>query len=203
MSYHWYQSCNHGRFWPASSSVSCCLIHHRLTLLTCHNIMSSSSKLEGGETTSCYQQTSAEPEPLPSQPPSSLPNPRPAGLIGFDFDLTLSCFRLYSRSHFDSLSTIFGGTERVALLQRYFDFLRQNRIRVIVISWNYKDIINEALERLDLMQYVHSIYDREVMQRIGGYRHGKAGTVGDICRRWHIELTRAVFVDDCTRYWNK
>ena len=156
-----------------------------------------SSNLEGGETNSS-QQTFAEPEPLPSQPQSSpsQPNPHPAGLIGFDFDLTLSCFRVYGRSHFDSLSTIFGGTERVALLQRYFDFLRQNRIRIIVVSWNYKDIINEALERLDLMQYIHSIYDREVMLRFGGYRHGKAGIVGDLCRRWHIGLTRAVFVDD-------
>lgn len=157
--------------------------------------MSTSNNLEGGKTTSC-QQTSAEPEPLPSQPPSSLPNPHPAGLIGFDFDLPLSCFRVYGRSHFDSLSTIFGGAERVALLQRYFDFLRQNRIRITVISWNFEDIISEALERLDLMHYIHSIHDREVMRNFGGYRQGKSGIVADLCRRWHIELTRAVFVDD-------
>ena len=84
----------------------------------------------------------------------------------------------------------------MALLRRYFAFLRQNSMRIIVISWNFEDIIQEALERLDLMQYVHSIYDREAMQKFGGYRHGKAGIVADLCRRWRIELTRAVFVDD-------
>ena len=84
----------------------------------------------------------------------------------------------------------------MALLQRYFAFLRQNRMRIIVISWNFEDIIREALERLDLIQYVHSIYDREVMRKFGGYRHGKAGIVGDLCIRWHVELTKVVFVDD-------
>lgn len=135
--------------------------------------MSKSRHLEAGEISSSSQQSNTEPEPLPSplQPSPSHPHSHsyPAGLIGFDFDLTLSCFRVYGRAHFESLPTVFGGTERVALLRRYFVFLRQNSMRIIVISWNFEDIIQEALERLDLMQYVHSIYDREVMRKFGGY----------------------------------
>lgn len=156
----------------------------------------STSSINKGDEISSSCQCSSEPEPLPSQPKSSLPHPHPGGLIGFDFDLTLSCFRVYGTAHFDSLTTMFGGSERVALLHRYFAFLRQNRIRIIVISWNFEAIIKEALARLDLMQYVHSIHDREVMRNFGGCRLGKAGIVADLCRRWHIEQTRVVFVDD-------
>lgn len=120
----------------------------------------------------------------------------PAGLIGFDFDLTLSCFRVYGRTQFHCLPRIFGGDERVALLQRYFAFLSRHNVRIVVISWNFEAIIREALESLELMLYVHSIYDRGVIKEQGGYRDGKGSIISALRKAWSIPKSRTVFVDD-------
>lgn len=122
----------------------------------------------------------------------------PSRMIGFDFDLTLSCLRVYGRTHFDRLESLFGGPDRIELLRRFFAFLTdRDAVRIVVVSWNAEDVISEALERLGLRRYVHSIYDRRRMIERGGYRTGKGSILHELRTEWNLRDDDVVFVDDC------
>lgn len=121
---------------------------------------------------------------------------RPLYLVGFDFDLTLSCVRVYGRRHFDQMSALFGGRERIALLRTFMAFLVHHRVRIVVISWNFEQIIHEALTALGLVDLVHSIYDRRSMVAHGGYSLGKKNIVNELCMLSTLSKENVVFVDD-------
>jgi hypothetical protein len=119
-------------------------------------------------------------------------------VVGFDFDLTLSCRRVYGRRDFDHLQDVlFGGTERIAELRQLFAFLVEHcGARIVVISWNFQDIIAEALAALELQCYVCSIYDRPSMKDHGGYRWGKRNIMNALSVKWKIPKENMLFVDD-------
>lgn len=121
---------------------------------------------------------------------------RPLYVVGFDFDLTLSCVRVYGRRHFDKMSALFGGRERIALLRTFMVFLVHHRVRIIVISWNFKEIIHEALTALGLADLVHSIYDRHSMVAHGGYSFGKKNIINELCILSALSKDNVVFIDD-------
>ena len=120
-------------------------------------------------------------------------------LIGFDFDLTLSCARVYGRRDFHQLRTrLFGGEERIHLLQEFFQFLSsQEQHQIIIISWNFKEIIAEALQAVGLFSSVHYIFDRNDMIQHGGYMTGKQHIIEWLATKWKLDVPQdVVFVDD-------
>ena len=122
----------------------------------------------------------------------------PLAVACFDFDLTLSSHRVYGRRDFDLIPMLFGGEKRIALLQKFFSFLVLNHnVRIIVVSWNYKEIILEALQQVGLASYVYTVFDRPHLIRHGGYKDGKRNIVqAVICQEWNTDPDRVVFVDD-------
>ena len=119
-------------------------------------------------------------------------------MVCFDFDLTLSSHRVYGRRDFDRLvSMLFGGEKRVSLLREFFSFLSlEHNVRIVVISWNFEDIILDALEAVGLSTYVHKVFDRPHLIAHGGYQIGKRNIVEGLCKTWSFSSDQVVFVDD-------
>ena len=122
--------------------------------------------------------------------------PRRPRLAAFDFDLTLSSFRVYGRRDFSNLLMLFGGKERIDLLKEFFAFLDHHGVRIVIISWNFEGIISEALSALGLISHVHSIYDRRAMIINGGYEKGKHNIIEGLCRDWNLSRENVVLIDD-------
>lgn len=122
-------------------------------------------------------------------------------LVGLDFDLTLSCHRVYGRKDFHRLADyVFGGQERIELLQEFLNVLitRHQGVCIVIISWNFKDIIQEALDQVGLLSYISCIYDRHAMIENGGYHDGKVQIMQQLMQSCGIlSRNHAVFVDDC------
>jgi beta-phosphoglucomutase-like phosphatase (HAD superfamily) len=118
-------------------------------------------------------------------------------LLGLDFDLTLTCHRVYGKKDFHRMIPyIWGGKERITRLQTFFQALMDNNVRIVIVSWNFEDIVRDALNMAGLLRYIHSIYDRGSVISHGGYQRGKENLLKTFSHSCGIPLERMVFVDD-------
>jgi len=77
-------------------------------------------------------------------------------LVVFDFDLTLTIRRVFGDRDFDKVeSYLFGGKERVNELKKLFRTFSQDPygFRFVIASWNFFNVIVEALKRVDLLEF--------------------------------------------------
>ncbi len=77
-------------------------------------------------------------------------------LAVFDFDLTIaSCeMSIFLASSSALVDHGFGGKERLEMLAKFFEELRENGVEIAVVSYNSKDVVAKALRMTNLMQYV-------------------------------------------------
>jgi HAD superfamily phosphatase (TIGR01681 family) len=127
-------------------------------------------------------------------------------LLALDFDDTLTCHKVYGRQDFDKLEDIFGGRERIDALQKFLSFLHDiHGVTIIIVSWNWEEIIREAMSAPTVFlnepnfssRIIHSIYDRNYLVSYGGHWVGKRNLINALCKKWHLIPRSVVFVDDC------
>merc|ERR1712228_707069 len=93
-------------------------------------------------------------------------------MIFYDFDQTITVIHLYKElkkikegklenMSDERLIEIFGGKERVRRLHGHFEKLKARDISLYVLSFNWSMVIEQALERMDLMQYFDVIIGRD------------------------------------------
>eukprot|EP01083_Nonionella_stella_P211811 765421_1 len=98
-------------------------------------------------------------------------------LIAFDFDETLSCFQVFNNTNRTALD-LFGGKYRVQLLDKFLSYLKKAaakkgyRYRIIIISYNFTNIITQRLKELNLLHHFEKIFDRISVNKYGGYKLG-------------------------------
>jgi len=117
-------------------------------------------------------------------------------LLGLDFDLTITTERVYGMRNFDRLPSLFGGHDRLDLLRGFLHRVRNAGCGVLVVSWNFTNIISEALEGVGLAHLVDSIFDRRWVQRFGGFKKGKGRLMRALLLQLGLNADSAVFVDD-------
>ena len=85
-------------------------------------------------------------------------------LILYDFDQTITCLHLYRELHGGqlmalsklsnkSLINIYGGEQRINILNNHFKYLTDNHIEIGIISFGYTSVIRKALQRVNLDSY--------------------------------------------------
>lgn len=85
-------------------------------------------------------------------------------LILYDFDQTITCLHLYRELHGGqlmalsklsnkSLINIYGGQQRINILNNHFKYLTDNHIEIGIISFGYTSVIRKALQRVNLDSY--------------------------------------------------
>ena len=130
-------------------------------------------------------------------------------LIAFDFDQTLSCVQVFNGSN-RSAQDLFGGRYRVELIEKFLKYLKSesskngDKYRIIIISYNFTNIITARLKELKLLGYFEKIYDRYHVNKHGGYKKGKGNLLRLLSQKWNVNFERnALIIDDCDDViWN-
>eukprot|EP01083_Nonionella_stella_P039082 106264_1 len=131
------------------------------------------------------------------------PNHEYTHLIAFDFDQTLSCFQVFGDNTRSGLD-LFGGKHRVQLIHRFLHYLQSesakqgHSYRIIIISYNFSDVITKRLKELNLFGHFEKIYDRHSVNKHGGYKTGKGNLLQMLARKWKVDFHRnTLLIDDC------
>jgi len=114
-------------------------------------------------------------------------------VIAFDFDNTITENTVKNRitGHFEYLM---GTPSRRDLLHKLFACLHRRHVKLIIVSFNNSEVIQEQLEKNDLMQYFSEVYDRKTiwLQSI----KTKQKFMQMYMRMFQISPNRCLIVDD-------
>lgn len=130
-------------------------------------------------------------------------------LIAFDFDQTLSSVQVYNGSNRTGVD-LFGGKYRVELIDKFLKYLKSESIkngynfRIIIITYNFRNVVVQRLKELNLVHYFQKIYDRHDVNHHGGFKKGKGNLLRVLSTKWNVNFTEnTLIIDDCDDViWN-
>ncbi|ETO24385.1 hypothetical protein RFI_12773 [Reticulomyxa filosa] len=121
-------------------------------------------------------------------------------LIGFDFDLTLTSFRIFGeKKDFENGEELMGGKYRVEALKKLLKYLKfKKNCWLIAISWNHASVMKQFLTQpsIQMLDLFDKIYDRKFVQAFGGYVEGKGKLLQYMCNVNKLALSQVLFIDD-------
>eukprot|EP01084_Bolivina_argentea_P183576 316756_1 len=129
-------------------------------------------------------------------------------LIIYDFDQTISKLHLYRELHGgklnalskisdDKLISIFGGNERITILDKHFKFLTNKYIETAVISFGWTQVIKKSLTRLNLAIYFEkSVIIGRDSKEIIIVNKNKGKVVESLMEKRNLNYNEVLFVDD-------
>lgn len=130
-------------------------------------------------------------------------------LIAFDFDQTLSCVQVFNGNNRSAID-LFGGKYRVELIEKFLKYLQSESVkngfkyRIIIITYNFRNIVSQRLKELGLFGYFEQIYDRHDVNQHGGYKKGKGNLLRVLSTKWNVNFKQnTLLIDDCDDViWN-
>ena len=145
-------------------------------------------------------------KPTKKADPKGEANQHALRIVFYDFDRTIPAIHIFHETGgADDVSNksdqffvdAFGGDERITRLKRHFARLTQTGVKCSIVSYGYRAVIKESLERVGLIDFFEAdaIYgrDSEVMRRFRGAKHE---VISEEMRSRHISYEEAIFVDD-------
>jgi len=83
-------------------------------------------------------------------------------VIAFDFDNTITENTVKNNitGHYEYLM---GTSARCNLLHKLFAYLKQRQVKLIIVSLNHSEVIEEQLKKNDFLKYFSEIYDRNTI----------------------------------------
>jgi len=129
-------------------------------------------------------------------------------LILYDFDQTITCLHLYRELHGGqlnalsklsnkSLINIYGGQERINILNNHFKYLTDNNIEIGIVSFGYTNVIQKALQRVNLDSYFKNkiIIGRDSKEIIY-FNKNKGKVINTLMEKRNLKCDQVLFVDD-------
>jgi len=129
-------------------------------------------------------------------------------LVIYDFDQTITTKHLYRELHGgrlkslaklsdDKLVSLYGGQQRITLLNDHFNTLCAAQIEVGIVSFGWSEVIARALERVHLGQYFKEnvIIGRDSKELVRFNKH-KGKVIELLMKRRKLEYDQVLFVED-------
>ena len=120
-------------------------------------------------------------------------------LVIYDFDQTITTGHLYRELHGgrlkslaklsdDKLISLFGGKERISYLDDHFKSLCAAQIEIGILSFGWSDVIERALERMELGRYFEGklIIGRDSDELVR-FNKDKGRTIAHLMKRRKLE----------------
>eukprot|EP01084_Bolivina_argentea_P151917 265101_1 len=133
----------------------------------------------------------------------------PVKLVIYDFDQTITCDHLYyeldggqedelKKMSDDKLLDVFGGKDRQQRLIQHFERIESTNCELIIISFGWVKVIQNALKRMQLYKYFNkpsSIIgkDSELLKNCNG---SKAQCISKLKSNRKLRSTQILFIDD-------
>lgn len=127
-------------------------------------------------------------------------------LIIYDFDQTITCCHLYRELHGGKLNAlsklsdiklinIYGGQDRIDILNKHFKFLSNHHIEIGIISFGWTNVIKHALKRVKLDIYFKNkvIIGRDSKEIIT-YNKNKGKVVNNLMQKRNLKYNQVKYI---------